>query len=173
MIVKTIEQHYRDATPGTRRAGGRWYAAARGHAERLAKRYGTTTETAAGIIAALSQRQRWQNNLALADACLAGAPVKSFRQCVKKAERIRGGEAPLDVLHGEKTRAFYRAIMGDEDAVVLDSWIIRVMVLGRMALTAKQYSAYAERLAAAARQAGTTPARYQATVWCQIRGGAT
>ena len=42
-----------------------WYATALKIASRIASKYGTTTEVAAGVIAALSPNNRWERNLSL------------------------------------------------------------------------------------------------------------
>jgi len=171
MVVKTLIHYYRDATPATRRAGERWYADAKRHAERLAKRYNVTVEQAAGIIAVLSQRQRWERNLLLARDCLAGERlVGIFGHQRDKAQRMRKGEHPLEVLRGPKIIAFYRAIMGDGEAIVLDTWMLHAMGYGRV--TVKQYDTLADRLRTQAADVGTTPSAFQAVCWVQVRGAA-
>lgn len=169
MVIRTLAYWYSEAPAATREAGARWYGEALRHAEELASRYSVTVEQAAGVIAVLSQRQRWEVNLRLAKQCLRGEQlVGVFDHMRTKAERIMAGEAPLTVLRGPKIRAFYRAVLGDGDAVVLDTWMLGIM--GKERPTIKQYERLADRLRAAAKDAGLAPAVFQAVVWCQVRG---
>jgi hypothetical protein len=113
-------------------------------------------------------------NVQAAADCLAHRRVRSsaFGANVRKAERIRDGESPDAVLGGPKVRAFYRAILGDASAVVVDSWMLRACGHGRDTCTEKQYRAYARELAHCARLVGCKPSEFQAIVWCHIRKGA-
>ena len=47
-----------------------WYATALKIASRIASKYGTTTEVAAGVIAALSPNNRWERNIIDAEAMI-------------------------------------------------------------------------------------------------------
>lgn len=168
MVVRTLSYYYADAPADVREAGARWYRQARQQARRYAKRWGVTLQQAVGVIAVLSQRQHWHRNLELARRCLAGEDYNCLAQVKRKAEAIRAGADPLDVIKGPKITAFYHAILGDVDAVVLDTHMLKVM--GRARPTPKQYELFADRLRAAAREAGVTPAAFQAVVWVQVRG---
>ena len=171
MVIRTLAYYYDAAPAATRKAGARWYAEARSVARQYAKRYGVTLAQVVGVIAVLSQRQRWQMNLRLTRDCLRGERVPGvFAHMRAKAKRILAGDAPLDILRGPKIRAFYQAILGDADAVVLDTWML--VAMGRpQGVTVKQYERLADRLRAHAADAGVTPAAFQAVVWCQVRGG--
>jgi hypothetical protein len=154
--------------------GGReWYRESRGAAEAIARDSLVTLEQAAGVIAALSPRQSWRVNVRLAaDAC-AGRPFGGLGSSLRNATRILRGEHPLDVLGGPKTRAFYQAIMGDDDAAVIDVWMIRAMGDdAESAPTAKRYAILAATLRSAARKAGVPTADFQAIIWTHIRGSA-
>ena len=152
-------------------AGEEWYGTARRTAAALARRHGVTQATAAGVIAALSPRQRWASNVGAAAAMLEdpNAEVPCFGANVAKARRIIAGERPLKVLGGDKVRAFYRAIMGDEDAAVVDVWMWRAMGVAPGSMT---YSEAEAALRAAAELAGLTVSTFQATVWVKVRGNA-
>jgi len=150
-----------------------WYRTSRGEARRLARKHGVTVSRAAGVIAALSPRVQWSVNVRMADALLGGQRVRGLGLSVANARRIRRGERPLDVLNGPKTRAFYRAIMGDEDAAVIDVWMMRAA--GRSEASprnAADYDLVSEALRRAARQVGRGTATFQAIVWTQVRGAA-
>lgn len=172
-IVKRLLAHWRAADKATREAGAKWYADARAMCATLARDHGVTLEQACGVVAALSPRIHWVRNVEVARQCLARVPVRGvFRVNLAKAEAIRDGAKPLDVLSGPKVRAFYRALVGDESGAVIDVWMLRAAGWKR-SLTSKAYDLVASALVQAARKARTTVARFQAAVWTQVRGRAT
>lgn len=153
-------------------AGWRWYSDARAIVKGLAEVYGRRDETVAGVIAALSQRQEWRRNVRQAEAALkAGRAVGGLGQARERANRILAGEHPWKVLRGPKIRAFYRAILGDDQAVVIDTWMCRALGHNEKP-TIKQYRKLAARVRREARAREMPPAVYQATVWCAIRNAA-
>jgi hypothetical protein len=164
--------HYLAAQPHELSAGDGWYAGARRTVRALAREFGVTERCAAGVIAALSPRVKWEQNVRLACDALANRPriIGSLRANEAKALRIRSGEAPLVVLRGPKVRAFYRALIGDESSGVIDVWMARAMRLRR--LTERTYLRAVEAMRRVAAYVGTTVARLQATVWTVVRGSA-
>lgn len=161
------------ATPAQVRDGRQWYKLALMEATDMAMRYDVPVRTAAGVIAALSPRKTWAQNVRLAHELLSGGETRTLSAHRLIANRIIGAEhllAPDEVMRGPKTRAFYRAIMGDVDAVVLDVWMLRALGVSSAKLTPKQYEMLAEVVRAEAIRVGEMPAEYQAIVWCAIRG---
>lgn len=77
----------------------------------------------------------------------------------------------MSVLSGPKVRAFYRALMGDRDAAVVDVWVARAAGWTRE-LKQRGYDVVARALVAAARLARVSVARFQAVVWVAVRGRA-
>jgi hypothetical protein len=160
--------------------GAAWYNRGRGHAKRMAREHGCSVRTAAGVIAALSPRVRWEKNLEYANAVLAHAAsgvritparVPVFAGSSIKAWRISLGERPLDVLGGLKTRAFYRNLTGDLEPVTVDVWAARAVGV-EGSLTPATYHRIAAAYTAAARLRGIPPAVMQAIVWVAIRDAA-
>jgi len=167
---------------------GGWYAESRRVAEALAGEYGVTLETVAGVIAALSPRMRWSDNVRGAEAVLhraaypgvfgtggmlagLGKPIPGYGANIAKAERIAAGEAPLAVLGGPKVLAFYRAILGDRSSAVIDVWMIRAVgEYAHKPITGAAYERVADALRAAALAAGVDTADFQAIVWTYVRG---
>jgi hypothetical protein len=103
--------------------GKAWYANAFDTAKAIASRYDLPggIDTVAAVIAALSPNNRWNRNVRDAESlirvyCAGGEidalKVSSYGQNKAKAVRILKGEPPLDVLGGNKVRAFYRCIAG-------------------------------------------------------------
>lgn len=153
--------------------GVTWYATAGDIVTELAERYQVSRECAAGVIAVTSPRLQWKRNIQVSHEVLAGLmPRGLFKANARKAMAIRNGAEPLDVIKGPKTRAFYRAIMGDPDAVVIDVWMLRVLKFTRK-LTTKAYDLLADIIRQAAKGVGMTPASFQAVVWVAVRGRAS
>jgi len=169
---RALVAHYRDADEDTEQLGAGWYRGSRIVARSISRSTGVSLSTAAGVLAAVSPRLRWSSNVAVAEALCAGKPVTGvFRANLAKAERILEGNRPLAVLGGDKVRAFYRAIMGDPDAVVLDVWMMRAAGWTKASLSSREYEALSEALRSAAARVGLDPADFQAVVWTHVRGG--
>lgn len=157
-----------------------WYRTARSTARALAREHGTTLATAAGVVAALSPRNRWSVNVSQAARVLEAAAAPAGR-CPRvsttlnreRAWRIARGERPLDVLGGPKVRSFYRNIVGDRSAVTVDVWAARVVgvteaELGRIG----GYELVADAYRAAGVELGWAPCDVQAVAWVAVRGAA-
>jgi hypothetical protein len=171
--VRTLLRHYRRATADDRAAGARWYREARGAAVAIAADSGVSVDVAAGTIAALSPRMRWDANVRAAAAACAGRPYGALGNSKRAAARIIAGEPPADVLAGAKVSAFYRAIMGDDGAAVVDVWMARAVGDDAAAgIRPKRYREIAAAIARAASVVGVSAAAFQATVWVVVRGSA-
>ncbi|MES2156057.1 MAG: hypothetical protein V4510_13065 [bacterium] len=170
-LVTSLLTHYEEA--GTDHAAG-WYREARSYARALTREHGGGLGRAAGIIAALSPQISWGVNKRLAAQVMEhGWPQEGcLRLSEQRAHDIWMGDRPLAVLGGPKTRAFYRAIMGDEDAVVLDTWMATAMGWPHNAFSARQYERCERALREAAAVTSLAPSAFQAIVWTQVRGGA-
>lgn len=152
--------------------GASWYVDARREARRMARTYGVGLGAACGVIAALSPRVQWSQNLKLAEEVLRTGTVESgaMRDNLLKAQRIADGERPLAVLGGPKVRAFYRALMGDANAAVIDTWMLVAVNWPREGLSARQYERVEAALRDAARITNLPVSEFQAIVWTQVRG---
>lgn len=152
--------------------GARWYVGARKTVRSMAREHGVTVACAAGVVAALSPRLHWSRNVAAARIVLSGArPSGVFRTSYGKARRIYRGERPLRVLSGLKVRAFYRALMGDRRAAVIDTWILQAVGWAHK-VTDRVYAAIARALELAARRVHRSVTELQAAVWVAVRGRA-
>lgn len=172
---EAVQQVFAQATPADIRDGSIWYLHARRLVDELATAYSTSREIVAGVLAACSQRTQWSTNIDRATSVLDGkTKVGGLPAAVRKAVRIRKGEDPEQVLGKEafKIKEFYRALLGDDDAAVIDVWMIRAMGWHRPSYTGPQYRRLADVLRAEAKRVGLKTTEYQATVWCVIRGRA-
>lgn len=169
-LERRLLRHY-DAAPQDN-GGASWYRESRAAARRISRTSGVSLSTAAGVIAAYSPRQQWVTNVRMAEqACATGTASAGLGTSRRAAQRIIDGERPLAVLNGPKVRSFYRAIMGDETAAVIDIWMLRAMGLGE-AVPSGQYEALATVVERAASKRNIGTATFQAIVWTHVRGRA-
>lgn len=160
-------EYYHKATPAERNEGLNWYTRAKDVAQEFADTYDVSLETTAGILAGVSQRISWERAIEMTELALEGRPVQHYAPIRDKIASIIKGDPPDEVLRGPKITAFYQAIMGDPDAIVLDAWMLSVTPHPRP--TIKQYQHLANVLRKEAKQAGITPAQFQAIVWVVLR----
>lgn len=169
--------------------GSNWYASAFNTARTIACRYDLPggIDTVAAVIAALSPNNRWERNVRDAEALIRvytlggevdALKVSSYSRNKAKAVRILKGEAPLDVLGGNKVRAFYHCIADHSsldiciDGHAFSIWSgQRVTTTKTPKLTDKLYASIAEdyRLAAVVIRQVTgmcyTARQVQAVTW--------
>lgn len=119
------------ASAGEQAEGKLWYARANAAAVSLAKSYGIHAETAAGVIAALSPRNRWERNVIDAEniiaAYQAGGSTKEVKVCTFSKNKEKAvtiltlalcGRAVENVLSGPKMIEFYNCIVGNDDVTI-------------------------------------------------------
>jgi hypothetical protein len=171
--------------------GKAWYARAYNIACNLQERYGVSRMKAAGVLAALSPRNKWDRNVidaenliqawqaGGAEAC-ATVKVCTFGGNKAKAIRILELDCPteqavLNVLSGPKLKEFYSCIAGIDNEVCIDGHAYSIWTGGRVTLAnvpsigiklRKQIKA--DYIAAAA-EAGILPYEMQAITWCAWR----
>ena len=75
-------------------------------------------------------------------------------------------------LNGMKTNAYAKAIAGDENAVVIDVWMLRAVGIEKKSPTKNQYNEMAEAVTKVAIELGLTPRTTQALIWIVVRGSA-
>lgn len=181
--VDNVLSVYYSATPDNLRNGVSWYLDANNFAAMLVEIYdipGANLEMAAGVIAAMSPMMEWSLNKRVAATAFARGNANGAglaRNCAK-ANAILAGANPLDILGGNKVRAFYRTIVeptGDIDPVIdrhaFDIAVGKVTddktrgILGRKGM----YESFAGVYREAARLSGIGSAQMQAVTWMQWR----
>lgn len=108
-----ILAYYHLSTKVERSNGLDWYETAYADCEKLSVLYGVSLDKVVGMVAALSPRNKWERNVSdVEQVLLLGerATVGTFKANKDKAIRIMMGEPILDVLKGNKVRAFYHCI---------------------------------------------------------------
>jgi len=160
-----------EATFGQVEQAAVWYMEAEKVAEQVAENLDTTLEVGASVVSAFSPRERWTSNVAKAIAFSLGESVTGLSNNLKMANAslILG----FDALKGQKTNAFARAIAGDENAVVVDVWMMRAAGYdGETSPNKTQYKEISEAVVRIAEKFGMTPRVAQALIWIMVRGSA-
>ena len=178
------------ATLTEQQDGVTWYPRARAIARDLADRYGIHPAEAAGVIAALSPRNKWERNVQDADALIAAyvaggaeqarlTKVCTFGANKEKAVRILEAGVLTDadvlaILSGPKLREFYSCIQGIAD-VCIDGHAYCIWAGERTGLAdvpaigVKLRREIKADYATAADQVGMTAAALQAITWVTWR----
>lgn len=144
--------------------GYRWYQDAVPYVHAFGWATGVGPELAAGLLAVYSPRVQVRRSVELAHiAALTGHPVQSAIPSARAAHAhlLKTGE-----IRGPKTGAFARALLGDPDAVVVDTWVLKA--LGKARVTPKTYPQLVAILKGLATRLGLSPAAGQAALWCGI-----
>ena len=121
------------ASVGEQSEGLAWYQRANFAATRLADQYEIQIETAAGVIAALSPRNKWERNLVDAENLIAAFVAAGYDACEevkvctfgankKKAMDIllysATADLAMEILSGPKLIEFFSCIMGEDDVCI-------------------------------------------------------
>ena len=146
----------------------KWYVDAERIAEQVATNLGTTLEVGATVVSAFSPRERWSVNVARAIAWSLGEQVTCLKNNLVMANNAL--TLGFSALKGLKTNAFAKAIAGDEQAVVIDVWMLRAVGIEKKTPSQSQYSELARAVTAAAVEVGMTPRSAQALIWIIVRG---
>ena len=182
--VRRIVACYERATKGERDAGLAWYGNAYAIAYDLMP---DAVEVAAGIIAALSPRVSWGENV---DG--AREMIQAFKWGMSVPPIVAGlnsnREKAWSILHHEyfaspieclnqsersyKVNRFFANILGDTHVCTIDSWAAKVAIDNApLAVQGTRYRAIeAAYQAASLRIGGITPRDLQAVCWIHIRG---
>lgn len=156
-----------------------WYHEAHAFCASCAQAFGLETWQVAGIVAAISPQIAWGKNKEQAIEIVARlqnskplAGLMAYPANLAKAKRIFQGEAPLDVLGGNKVRSFYLNIMLNEDAVTIDRHAIAIALYGLdtgksgpLTTTDKAYRLVAQAYKDVAVNYGLAPFVVQSVTW--------
>lgn len=147
-----------------------WYSEAQEVAEDVAENLSVDLERGASVVSSFSPRERWSTNVSKALAFSMGKPVVGLSNNLNMARNsVRLGFAALN---GQKTNAFARAIAGDANAVVIDTWMIKAAGMdSSKGVNKTQYNQLSNDLTRVAKEIGVSPRTAQAAIWIIIRGG--
>jgi hypothetical protein len=133
-------------------------------------------ENVVGAFSALSPRITWNKNCeALVGLLEDGETHLGFQYNVRKAKNLLHAADPLKDLNAKgwshKTHEFAKAILGCTNAVVLDTWMLRIMGYPKIKRW-HQYETQARQVRLASSLVGERPAHFQATLWIKERNNA-
>jgi hypothetical protein len=180
--VAALEHWYGRADENVKDEGRAWYDASREIVRELASAHGLPHDTVAASLAALSPMTRWTENVAGIIRLLhayenhaSRAPRNCtlfYRNAVKAWAILHDGNPWILFDGSPKVFAFWRNLCGDEQAVTVDTWMLRAVGEDNVARSGAR-PAMVRRVAEAVRECawkyGETPASFQAIVWVQIR----
>jgi len=167
-LVSTFRSYVQDASPGQIEQAAKWYLDAERVAEKVAENLDTSLEVGASVVSAFSPRERWTSNVAKAIAFSLGEKVVGLSNNLKMAQMSLS--LGFEALRGRKTNAFARAIAGDENAVVVDVWMMRASGIGIDNPNKTQYTDISNAITEVASEFGLTPRTTQALIWIMVRG---
>jgi hypothetical protein len=160
----------KNATFGQVEQASKWYMDAERVAAQVARNLDSTLEVGATVVSAFSPRERWTNNVTKAISFSLGNNIPGFKNNMVMANNaIAFG---YDALKGLKTNAFARAIAGDEQAVVIDVWMLRAVGIEKKTPNQSTYNELANAVKKVAFDFCMTPRAMQALIWIMIRGSA-
>jgi hypothetical protein len=170
--VENIVRVFRSADASQLARGTSWYADAHTIALGFDR---NNVRRAAGILAAVSPRVKWNRNITIAARTyVEGFASGTLNGSCAKATAILKGAEPLDVLGGPKTRAFFGVIVDPTNPtdVVVDRHAFDIaagMVTNDKTRApigkAKGYETIAALYRDAARILGMSPSQVQAVTW--------
>jgi hypothetical protein len=171
-VERQLVALYDQASPAVRRRGRAWYPETNRRLREIAQRTGTTPAHAAAVFSIVSPAAQLTTALNWTEEILEGKRAGGRYPNVQgpKIEAALAVRRPVHRISGPKVNAFYRAIMGDTTALVLDRWAAYAAGHQRdrdipRAVRREIEAAY--RAAAAA--CGETVRAFQAIVWIHVR----
>lgn len=177
-VVKRIIRVADKATNDTVFDGINWYYEAQHLCESLAADSDYTVDQIAVAMAHLSPRLRWSQNVAsiVALVTTGNLPAYIMQGPAKRARKALAAADPFGTFgkRAKKTESFARNIIGDDNAVTVDTWILDVVGITEQQLKlVGVYDAVAHAYRIAAKRRNLSPAALQAVTWIVVRGSAT
>lgn len=172
--IEALLQRYEHSPPSVRRRGRSWYPQCRGLLAAIAAEYGRTLPQTAAVFAITSANTQLAANLRFTEQILRGERKAGCYPTFQAPliEAALETRYPGRFVRGPKCSTFYKAIMGETDALVLDRWAARAAGIDRgqrrdlNATTRRSLDvAYRE----AAKMCGETVRAFQAIVWIAVR----
>lgn len=161
---------YRNAPDWAKETGIAWYPQAQESILALARSTDHPFERAARVVAAMSPRCTWEGSLTKAKRALESEDLCEVRDMPSVMGNLR------KVCRGEefgkgspKVSAFARNLLGDEQAVTVDSWMSRAFG-GKDSFGIGWYRQVEGEVSKAAVRVGLTPRTMQAILWVAQRG---
>lgn len=167
------------ATPEQRERGRRWYDAAQDACRRIASDTDTALDRVAAVMAITSPDAKLVQNIEwtrkAVEAKRNRQPLTAGRYPADQTPKVQRAldqrrKNPGEAVSGPKVSAFYRAIMGDDESLVIDRWAVEAAGGDRSKPpTRTQHAILTEAYQTAATTCGESVRDFQAIVWIQAR----
>ena len=188
IIKNNLRAWYKSATKRQVIDGKQWYPKANLFADELATKSGNEPFTIAGVISALSPRNKWNKNLTDAETVTWAQARKLKPNEVKVSTFHKNKNKAFEILEGKqaiewKSRKTYSFVKNvgelDDKYITIDSWHLRAcqskptrMVKAgevKESVTPKQYDRIKELTMELAREFNIKGYEFQAIVWVAIK----
>lgn len=190
MTASNILAVYSLATVADLINGKNWYDRAASIAQGLADKYSISFQQAAGVIAALSPRNKWERNVADAEALIKTfvadpEAADSVKVCTFSANKskaiailssgVKSDAAVCDILSGPKLQEFFLCISAYQDEVCIDGHAYSIWCGDRITLDSipkmgkKLRAQIKADYVEAAKKIGVPGYVMQAVTWCTWR----
>lgn len=181
-IELTAHRAFRN--PARAKESARWYHESGIFCRDLSAGLPFTPEQTTAFVAALSPLNGWEDQLRFSRPSLESAAriidtgetrVEIVARTIvgpglgenrKKAARVLLGEPVSSVLSGDKVKAFYANLSGDESRVTIDRHALAIAFGEGIEVTAKRYRDAQTAFQCVAPLFNVTPAGLQALTWC-------
>lgn len=172
--------HYKAAIKAGCEPAKDWYKDAYKAMCDIATATGYNPVVVAGVVSALSPRNKWTRNLvnalSLINAHRSGKDIDSVKVCTfhanksKAWEILDGTRSPLpDYNKSPKTHSFIQNILGYSSFVTVDVWHTRLLIGKDAPGSLRMYRAIERATYRAALKIGIEPAELQAILWVYAR----
>ena len=182
MSIKNILEMYERSDSLDHEQGLTWYAEAFRLCGIFSREYGQSVEVVVAVMAALSPRNKWSQNVkdvvSILAAVNAGHPADTVKVGTTNTFRDRAYEiaatGKIGLLRGSKVWTFWKNIIDHDhtDLVTVDVWAYRVAV-GNLKAAPKindtVYNDIERQYQEAARKVGLRPLELQAITWVAAR----
>ena len=188
IIKNNLRAWYKSATKRQVIDGKQWYPKANLFADELASNSGHSIHKIAGVISALSPRNKWNKNLTDAETVTWAQARKLRPSDVKVSTYHKNKNKAFNILRGKqaiewKSRKTYSFVKNvgelDDKYITIDSWHLRAcqskptrMVKAgevKESVTPKQYDRIKELTMELAREFNIKGYEFQAIVWVAIK----
>lgn len=200
-MVDSLLTKYDAADEDTRNWGQQWYGTAQEYIHNLAQKTGKDPHQVAAVMAAFSPRTAWDPNMGLATHfmlnynpddpdSMTGDNMPGLAENLERAKRIYNAQSHDEILEAlqngneaPKITSFYKNMMGDPNAVTIDTWMARA-ILGKdhdladgdASQKALGWTGAYDKMADAVRKAaeirGIDPHVMQAIIWSHVNNTA-
>lgn len=176
-VTARLTRRYRQLDSDVITRGLGWYPEAFRQMEALADETGYLTEQAAAVMAITSRAAHLTTNIQWTEVSLRTAGttrVGRFPNIMTPLVKAVLDDPAMipGCVRGPKVEPFFRAIMGDESAVVLDRWALYAAGHGygkRAPDPGPQWRAFEDAYRRAAKIIGVAARDFQAIIWIAIR----